>query len=376
MRAKRVRDRGAAALGVLALGWAAAACGDTQAGEPRPDSAGARVRVVSVAVTPAYRTEFREVIRIVGAVEAKNDVIVGTEEGGTLLRFHVEKGARVRRGQPIAQIDDRTLRAQVAEAEAAAKLAAERFERQRRLWEVEKVGSEMTYLQAKYEAEMAAARLENLRARLDRTTIRAPISGVLDDRYVDAGEQVAPGTRVARVVDLARLKVEGGVPERFAGTLDVGDTAQVTLDAFPGQGAAGVVLYVGAVVDEKNRTFPVEVEIDNASGRIKPQMIASVELPGETLEDVLVLPQEAILRIESGYQVFVAEPRDGGHVAESRAVRLGPSYANRTVILEGLDAGDLVILQGQQQVDPGVRVEIVRGWTPDATAADTVEVSR
>lgn len=364
----RVIDRGVALFAALALGAAGAGCGNSEAREPGAGAGDEYVRVVNVEALRVQPAEFNEVIRVVGAVEARNDVVVSAEEGGTLERFRVEKGAAVRRGQPIAEIDDRVLRAQVAEAEAGAKLAAERFERQRRLWEDEKIGSEMTYLQAKYEAEIAAARLENLRTRLERTVIRAPISGVLDDRYVEAGEQVAPGSRVARVVDLASLKVSGGVPERFAGSVDAGDSARVTLDVFPGQSFAGVVSFAGSVVDKQSRTFPVEVEFRSLGGRVKPQMIATVELPGRRLEGALVLPQDAILRTESGYQVYVAEESQAGLVAAARDVRLGPSYRNRTVILEGLEAGELVIVRGQHQVDPGVRVEIVRTVGAEAAA--------
>ncbi|NIR43509.1 MAG: efflux RND transporter periplasmic adaptor subunit, partial [Gemmatimonadetes bacterium] len=86
---------------------------------------------------------------------------------------------------------DDVLAAQVREAEAAARLAAERYERQRRLWEEEQIGSEIAYLEAKYQAELRAARLETLEARLERTVIAAPVRGIFDERLVEVGEMVA-----------------------------------------------------------------------------------------------------------------------------------------------------------------------------------------
>ncbi len=357
----------------LAAAWVAASCGSSsQAGESSedsPESAREFVRVVNVEAWPVRRSEFTQYVRVVGAVEARRDVTVSAEEGGVVERFHVEKGARVRRGQPIAKIDDRLLRAQVAEAEAQAALAAERYERQRRLWEEERIGSEMTYLQAKYEAEVAAARLETLRTRLDRTVVTAPISGVLDQRRAEAGETVAAGAPLVRIVELERLKVTGGVPERLAGQVERGDTARVTLDVLPGREFLGIIEYVGSIVDERNRTFPIEVVIDNPGGRVKPQMVANVEVAVRRLADAIVVPQEAILRTEGGYQVFLAEPGEGGFVAAARPVRLGPSYANRTVVEEGLAVGDRLVVRGQQQVDVGNRLRIVQQRPPAAAPA-------
>lgn len=323
------------------------------------------VRVVNVEVERLEPADFTAYIRITGEVEAMNDVTISAEESGVITRFHREKGEVVGAGEPLAKIDDRVLRAQVAEAEAQARLAAERFERRRRLWEGQRIGTEIDYLEARYEADLAAARLESLRARLDRTLIRSPIPGVFDTRYVDAGEMVAPGTRVARVVEVERLKVTGGVPERHAGRVSVADSARVTFDLFPDREFVGRIRYVGAAIEPGSRTFPIEVLMENPNRLVKPQMVANMEIAAERLTNVIVVPQQAVVRTEDGYQVFVVEEWEGGPVARPRPVRLGPSARNRTVVHEGLEAGDRLIVQGQKMVDPGDRVRIVKGG--DAT---------
>jgi RND family efflux transporter MFP subunit len=343
---------------VVALGWIAGAC-DPSAQPNEAKAADEFVKTVNVEVLPIAPSDFTAYIRLTGEVEALEDVTVSAEEGGVIERFYVEKGEFVRKGAPLAKIRDRVLRAQVKEAAAAAALARERYDRQRQLWEEDQIGSEIAYLEAKYQAELQAARLEVLQAKLDRTLIKAPISGVFEERYVDAGEMVAPGTRVARLVNVDRLKVVGGVAERFAASVHLGDTARVTFGVFPDRGFVGTIGYVGSVVDERNRTIGIEIVLDNPGRAIKPQMIANVLIPGDRLTDVVVIPQSAIMRTENGYEVYVVAERDGQLVAETRPVRLGPSYANRTVIADGLEEGDRLVVRGHQLLEAGDRVRIM-----------------
>lgn len=349
----------AAALSLGALAWAMGCSPSSQAGAAEQEEDGGFVKVVNVEVIPVAATRFTEAVRITGEVEAMHDVTLSAEEAGVVRRFYKEKGEVLRRGEPLAKIDDRVLRAQVEETAAQARLAAERYQRQRKLWEEEKIGTEMNYLEAKYQAELAAARLESLRARLDRTTIVAPITGIFDSRFVEAGEMVSPGTRVARLVAVDDLKVTGGVPERYAGRVTVGDSARIGFDLFPDRQFDGVIRYVGTAIDPDARTFPVEIVMENPGRVVKPQMIANLEIATQRLEGVIVVPQTAVVRTEDGYQVFVAVERGDAFVAESRPVRLGPSARDRTVIREGLSEGDRVIVRGQSMVDPGDRVRIV-----------------
>ncbi len=351
------KEAGVIAAFVLALG--AAGCSPSSGASEAAETGSDYVKVVNVEVTDVTPTDFTSYIRLTGEVEAMNDVTLSAEESGVIERFFVEKGQFLRAGQAIAKIRDRVLRAQVEEAAASAQLAAERHQRQRRLWEDEKIGSEITYLEAKYQAELQAARLETLQARLERTTLKAPISGVFDERLVDAGEMVAPGTPMARLVEVGRVKVTGGVAERFAASVTRGDSAHIALDVLPDERFTGVIEYVGRTVDKRNRTFPIEVVIENPGRVIKPHMVANVEVADHRLKDVIVVPQSAILRIEDGYQVYVVVERDGALIAIARPVRLGATYQNRTVIQSGLTPGERLIVRGQQLVEVGDRVRIV-----------------
>ena len=356
----KIIDRISAVL-LCGLVAAAAGCGAGAESEDgaAEEAAESFVKVVNVEIRQVERTDFTSYVRLTGAVEALEDVVISSQESGVIRRIIVDKGRRVRAGQPIARIDDEILSAQVDEARAAASLAGERFERQRQLWEDEGIGSEIAFLQTKYDAQSADARLAFLEARLARHVIKSPIAGVLDDRYVDVGEIVAPGTPVARVLTTDRLKVVGGVPERFGPYVREGGRAVLSFDVLPGPALEGEIAFVGAAVDPRNRTFPVEILLANPEGRLKPQMVANVRVATERLTDVIVVPQDVVIRTEDGYQVFVVAGQGDDLRAEARPIDPGPSFENEVVVTAGLSTGDRLIVTGHQLVDAGDRVREV-----------------
>jgi membrane fusion protein, multidrug efflux system len=345
---------GAAALTLF--GVAACAGGNASELEQRATGSG---RIVSVEVLEVGAEAFTDFIQVVATVEANQDVTVSAEESGTIRELLVQKGAFVQAGQPIARIDDRVLRPQAEQAAAEAELARETWERQRRLWEEDRVGSEMAYLQARYRAETADAGARALRERLERTVVRAPIAGILDTRSVEVGTLVGPGTPIGRIIDTRTVKIAGGVPERYAGEIRRGTAVELLLDGVRGASFQGSVSYVGASVEASNRTFPIEIAVANPSATLKPGMIVNVRLARQTVQDAIVVPQEAVLRVETGYIVYVVSGAGEGLVAESRPVALGSSQANRVIIDSGLEFGDRVVVVGQSRLAPGDRLQIV-----------------
>ena len=347
--------------GLLTLLLGLAACGgDAEAGGA--NDAGVLVegasRVVNVETSRVEARQFVERISLTGTVVAGQDVTLSAQESGVIRRVVVEQGAAVTVGQPLLEIDDAVLRSQVDEATAQASLANETWVRRKRLYEVDQVGSELAYLEARYAAEQATARLTTLQTRLGRTVIRAPIDGVLETRLVEVGAMVNTGTSVARIVSLDPVKIVAGVPERYAQDVRVGASAITVFDVLD-ISYEGVISYVGATVNAQNRTFLVEIEMANPDVVIKPQMVANVGLVRQTVEDAIVIPQEALVRVEDGYIVFVVEGNGAAAVVLSRAVEIGSSQRNTVVIESGLSAGEELIVVGQQQVTAGDRVNVV-----------------
>ena len=315
-------------------------------------------RLVNVEALRLDLQSFTEMINLTGVAVADQDVTISAQESGVVLNINLEKGSSVVKNQQLFKIDDQILKNQVDEARAAANLAKETWERRKNLFEGDQVGSELAYLQTKYAAEQADARLGILLTRLANTVVRAPIDGVLEDRMVEVGTMVNIGRDVGRIVSLSPMKVVAGVPERYALDVSVGTRAIASFDAL-GLSSEGIISYVGATVDPSNRTFKVELEMDNPNAMIKPEMIANVNVVRKNFVDVIVIPQEALVRTENGYVVYLVDQVDRDFRAISRPVKLGPSQENRVVIESGLNAGEQLIVVGQTLVSNGDIVNIV-----------------
>lgn len=339
---------------VVALGagvWSA--CGPA-GGAEAPENPEERVRTMNVEVIEVQPRDFTHFVRVVGTVEAEHDVTVSAEEGGVVEALLARKGDRVRAGAPLLKIDDDVLQAHLEQAVSRAALAEETWDRHRRLWEDEKVGTEMAYLEAKYNAQTARAEARVLNERVARTTVRAPVNGILDDRMVEVGSMVPSGAPVVRILDVDTVKIVGGVPERFAAAIEPGAEVSVEVQSLGGRVYSGSIDFVGSAVAGDNRTFRIEVDVANPGLGIKPGMVADIRISRRTLDSALVVPRHAVQRRETGYVVYVAEPvSEGQYRAAARAVVPGATRDDQIVIQEGLRAGDLVVVVGQQSVAHG-----------------------
>lgn len=345
---------------VLSAALLLAGCGDDESA-PVPETAETTDtrRIINVEVEQLQTRTFDDVIRLTGTVMADREVTVSAEEGGTVTNVLVDKGAMVKAGDVLVRLDEDLLRAQRDDARAQANLSRALWDRVGPLYEKDGIGTESGYLEARYAAEGADARLALINKRLQRMTIRAPFDGVLDMRLVEVGAVVSPGQAVGQLVDLSPLKVTAGVPERYAADVHVGAGATIGIGA---QGATvkATVTHVGARVHPGNRTFLVELSLDTPAAGIKPQMVADVVLQRRRLKDVIVVPRQALVRMEEGFAAFVVSGSGDDATAQSRSVGLGPSAQDQVVITSGLQAGDRLVVIGQNQVANGDRVRIVQ----------------
>ncbi len=349
---------------ILVAALAVAGCGGGSGEAAQLDQAGAApaesfVRLVNVEVQTLAPRAFTRMVQVTGVAIAMRDVTVSAEEAGVVRRVVRDRGDVVDEGQAIVHLDDAILAAQVRAASAQARYAEDVWDRRRALYEEDGVGSELTYLQAQNDLEQSRSTLEALRERIARTTVAAPIRGVLNDRFVEIGSLVAPGTPVARIVQTDTIRMTAGAPERFAAGIGVGSMATVTFDVLGARRFEAEVSFVGAVVDPENRTFPLELTLPNPDRLIKPGMIASVEIVREEIPDALVVPRQALVAVERGEVVFVIQGTGAEARAAANEVEVLAAQGNEVVIGSGLAAGDRIVVVGQQSVTAGDRVRIV-----------------
>ncbi|NNF58100.1 MAG: efflux RND transporter periplasmic adaptor subunit [Rhodothermaceae bacterium] len=376
----------------LMLALVLAACGDTPAEDPAADAttddtetmAARPVEVIVVEPGP-----FEDVIELTGSVEAPEDAMLGAETAGTVT-YLAPLGAFVRAGATVAQINPSLAQAGVSQAQAAVQaaeaqrnaaqaqldLAQDSYDRQEPLYrdsiisalefrgvQSQRASALAQVAQADAGIAQARAALRQAQTALSNTRVSAPFSGTVESHLMERGEMAAPGLPVARLVSGAGLRVEAGVPERYAGDIEIGTPVKVQPSSYTGEPLGGRVVFVGRAIDTQSRTFPIEASLSNVETPLRPDMVVSLEVSRAVLSDVITLPLSALVRDERGISVYVV---DEASTVARKVVELGPSSGGQAVIAEGLVVGDRVIVTGQTTVTEGDRVRVVEG---DASVA-------
>lgn len=263
---------------------------------------------------------------------------------------NVQDGDYVRRGSVLARIRDREYRDAVAQAEAALTQAKADFDRVSQMFEnksASKADYDASY--AKYQANQAQH--DQATQSLNDCSLRAPLDGYVLRRAVEVGTLVAPGAAGFSVGDLRAVKVVFGVPDVLVATMKPGTPQNVAAEAVPGVTLRGRITRVAPSADPSSRVFEVEVTIPNTDGRLKPGMIASLEVAGATAQAsaATLVPLNAVVRPPgnaNGYAVFVVEDRQGRQLAHLRRVELGDVTGNFIRVTAGLQGGEHVIVRG------------------------------
>jgi RND family efflux transporter MFP subunit len=295
-------------------------------------------------------------VTVAGRLEPLRTVGVNAQLPGALLSVRVEEGDRVSAGQVLAEVDAREIAAQVRGAEAALGLAEATLERSERLWR------ERIIIAAEYERDRAAlvaaqASLDQLRTRLGYASVRAPMAGVITEKRVERGDVVQGQTRLFSVADVSMLVVRVHVSELDVAGVSVGDAADVTVDARGAARYRGTVRRVFPAADTTTRMVPVEVALAGAAVRqLKPGFMARVTFQLGERPSVLLAPARAVVGPANSRAVFVVR----GDRVERRGVRVGQTSGGRVEVLEGLAAGDSVVVAGMEVVRDGGQVRVVR----------------
>lgn len=213
----------------------------------------------------------------------------------------------------------------------------------------------------------AEALLNLAKLRLQKATVKSPAKGILNRRYVEPGEYVGVGARLADVVDISRVKVVAPVPEKDIAFIRLGEPKTVILEAI-GRTRTGTVIYQSQTADPRTLTFDVKIALDNSDGAIRPGMIARVVLVRRRLQEAIAVPIFAVLKRDGGYVAYV---ENDGRVHERRDLRLGFFDGARVIVTAGLEAGDRLIVSGQRDLAEGDRVRVIDPPAPKMHHRDT-----
>ncbi|MCC5926468.1 MAG: efflux RND transporter periplasmic adaptor subunit [Bacteroidetes bacterium] len=342
---------------VFAVLLLTAACGnDTEQDSATENDTNARERVVAVEVMSLERGSFNDRIRINGNVTAHDDAMIAVETPGQ-VQFIAERGTQVNRGDIIMRIDDRLLKANFDAAQSGFALAEDVYQRQAALF-ADSVISTVQYLQSKSQRDQARAQLAAIEKQLNDAELRAPFSGRIEERFTSVGQFASPGMPALRLVNTGKVKVTGGVPERFAGLIRQGTPVHIHFRNYDIPVQSASVRFAGNMVNPDSRTFPIEVILDNPTGSIKPLMVADMHVLRQQFENQIVIPRTAVIRNEEGNSVFVVQRENGVERAATRRIDISLASGDFVIIASGLDEGDELIVSGLTAVGEGDRLNI------------------
>lgn len=313
------------------------------------------------------KSEFKRYLELQGSVLADETVYVSSETGGRIIQLNVKEGERVGKGKLIARVDLESLDKQIAEVDKSLELARDIYKRQSRLWD-QKIGTEIQYLQAKNNVERLEQSIETLKHQRAKANVYSPISGEVAMVNKENGEVAGPGEPIATLLNTRKLKITVDVPENLLPVVNRGDLVDVKIPAINYE-KKHRIKRIGTQISPTNRTIPVEVEIYNGNGKIKPNLLATMLINDFNSEDAIVVPNTLLQQEVSGkYFVYTIQKIDDVDQVVKKYVEPGESYAENIVILDGLSESDIIIDKGSRQVADGdhLTVESVEPLIKDA----------
>jgi RND family efflux transporter MFP subunit len=333
--------------------------------------------VRTVAVIEPERGAPRQEITLPGTLEAFTDAPIYARTNGYLRKRYVDIGATVHAGQVLADIDtpevDQQLeqaRADLATAEANARLAQSNAERYRDLIKTDSVSKQDLdnangSLEAKTTAvNSAKANVKRLEQLHGFGTITAPFDGVITVRNVDVGALIDSGSNAKELFHEAavhRLRLFVNVPEIYSRAAVAGMTADLTLAEFPGRTFAGTLARTAQAIDVASRTLLTEIDVENAKGELLPGSYAEVHLKVSTDAATFKLPVNAVMFRTEGVQVALVDAN--GHVV-LHPITLGRDYGNAVEVVAGLAGGERIIVNPPDSIESGEMVRVVENAQP------------
>ena len=372
----------------IAFALLQSACSDPEtAGK---DGAGVRTLEAPVArlrvrTQPIRLARLDSTDRVTGTVRAFRRAIVTAETQGRVVARSVESGAVVEEGGALVVLESSRLELEVRRTEAALRAArtvrahAKReYDRAEQLLAQNAISTQHhddlrhAVERARDEIALAEVARDTAKRNLEDTRIMAPFAGTVDSLAVDVGDFVAPGSPVATLVDLSRVRIIGGVTAREANHLEVGTRARVSFSDLGGAVFEATLKSVGRVAGSADGTYEIELWMNSAEVPMRDGLVAQIELPDSMEALSLLSPRAAVLRRDGHPEVFIITRENGAAVARTRRLRTGRSHGEWIEVLDGLAEGDQVVWDGHFALEDG-SIVVVDGLPVVASASGPSE---
>ncbi|HZH11492.1 MAG TPA: efflux RND transporter periplasmic adaptor subunit [Microvirga sp.] len=340
----------------------------TQQGAPggqRGGNRGGAQGPATVEVDTVKTGRIVETREAVGTVRAYESITVTARVAGVIDRIGFEEGQLVKAGDLLVQLDAAERQAEIdqaiAEANRAVALKNEVAIKLERAQALSRTGAgtsaqveDLTAQMKSLEGSIASAQAQRkaAEARLEDLTIRAPFNGRVGTRAVSLGAYIAPGTRITSLDDLSRVRLDFAVPENLLGRLEPGQAVNAISAAYKGRTFKGKVSTIDPRVDQATRTARLTAEFENPDEALKPGMFLAVALEVSVNDQAVVVPEEAI--VSEGLRHVVYPVKD--NKVERRVITIGQRQGGKVEVVDGLKAGETIVVLGVQRVRPGAEV--------------------
>ena len=304
--------------------------------------------------------EFITYVELQANLKSRKNVVILSEFQGALKNFFVREGQLVKKGELLAEINDSGLKEQLDQMLIQANYTKDNFDRIKRLWE-KNIGSEMQFLKAKSDFETNNKMVEQIRDQLSKTKIYAPFDGEIDEIISNLGSNLVPGSPIVRVVNLDIIYAEAQVPEKYVSSIELGTEALVSIPLLNKEVTSKIV-QSGNFINPNNRTFRVEAPVENKDKRIKQNLNARIKIKNYSNIKALVVPLRVIREDASGrpfiYQLVETDKKDV-LLTVKIFVETGANNDEEIEITKGLSIGDIIVLEGANNVEDNQRVRVI-----------------
>jgi RND family efflux transporter MFP subunit len=303
--------------------------------------------------------KFAHYFEAAGELESVNEAFISPEVSGQIVKIAVKEGDKVKKGQLLAKLNTNLIEKNMQEVKTQLDFATTMFKKQEDLWK-RNIGSERQYLQAKNNYESLKNKYETLQTQYNMSLIKAPFTGTVENILLKKGELAGPGMMLMQVISLDKLILKAKLSEAYLPSVSKGDIVEVKFPSYKDLIIPAKVYRTGNVINKQNRTFVVEIKLDNTDHRLKPNMLANVVFRDYISDSSLVVPSVLVKHDIQGKYLFIVSKKGSNMIALKKYVETGMSYDSKTEIISGLSAGDVVITDGYNNVSDGSVLNIIK----------------
>jgi membrane fusion protein (multidrug efflux system) len=296
--------------------------------------------------------DFSNTLSLSGSIEANEQIEIRSEVSGIVETILFSEGSQVSKGQVLLKVNDIELRAQLAQAKTKESLASENERRAKLLLQKEAISQE-EYDIASADYRTTKSQTQLIQAQIGKTSIRAPFSGKIGLRTISPGTYVTPTTMIANLVNTNPLKVTFSLPEKYASQISTGSNITFTVPNLTDKFTAKIYALEPGI-ELATRTLKIRAITDNATGKLLPGTFATIELPLKNIKDAIIIPTEAIVPVQDGKKVFIANK---GQAKEVKVATLARTDKD-VVITSGLKIGDTVLTSGVMSLKDEAEIKV------------------